>query len=150
MTVSSEDRRHLEEQIAEVTDERAARTMSELFDEDDEDPGILARFDQQDAMLDEHGRMLAEHGRRLAALEHGLEHGLDGVRRRLDTHDQRFDQVIEVLELKLDAMRYEVLSTFRGDIQHAVNGQWRTVMIGMGTLGVVLVASAVAFAQLLA
>ena len=138
MAVSPEDRQHLQERIAEVTDERAPRIMSELFDEDREDPGILARFDQQDAML---GELSGRLGR--------LEERVDGVERRFDQIDARFDQVLEMLDVKLDAMRYETLAAFRGEIQTAINGQWRTVLIGMTTLALLLVATSLALGQIL-
>lgn len=145
MAVSPEDRRHLQERIAEVTDERAARTMSELFDEDREDPGILARFDQQDAMLGELSGRLG----RLEERVDGVERRLDQIDARFDQIDTRLDQVLEMLDVKLDAMRYEVLASFRGEIQTAVNGQWRTVLVGMATLALLLVATSLALGQIL-
>jgi len=98
--------------------------MSELFDEDREDPRILVRFDQIDAKLSEHGR-------------------------RFDQIDERFDQVLETLDVKLDAMRFETLAAFRGEIQTTINGQWRTVLIGMTTLALLLVATSLALGQIL-
>ena len=152
MAVSPEDRRHLQERIAEVTDERAARTMSELFDEDREDPGILARFDQQDAMLGELSGRLGRLEERVDGVERRLDQidaRFDQIDTRLDQIGTRFDQVLEMLDVKLDAMRYEVLASFRGEIQTAVNGQWRTVLVGMATLALLLVATSLALGQIL-
>ena len=52
--MSEEGRRYLFEQIPEAIGERAARAMSDVFDEaKDDDPGLVARFDQQDAAIND-------------------------------------------------------------------------------------------------
>ena len=97
MAVSEEDRTYLFTRIAEAIDDRAARTMSELFeDAEGEDPGILARFDQQDAAIADLGTRMGRLEERFDGLEHrfdGLDQRLTGVEKRFDGLDQRLTGV---------------------------------------------------------
>lgn len=168
MTISEEERRYLHERIAEVTDERAARAMSDMLDDADEpDPGMIARFDQQDAALaDLSGRMdrvergVADLSVRMDRVERGVadlsgrmdrvEHSVADLAERLGrvedaVTEQRFAlQHTEVrLEAKLDAFRSDIEGLLHREIGVAIASQTRTVLLG------ILSVTAAMFAMLL-
>jgi hypothetical protein len=125
MSISAEDRRHLLERLEQVTDERAARTMSEFFDEhDDEDPSIMARFDQQDAALRDHSA-------------------------RFDQIDRRFETQELQLDHRFDRLALELTGVFRTEIAAAITSQTRTVIFGMLGSAAALFAMAIAIGQVL-
>lgn len=114
MAVSDEERRHPFRWIANLTDEQAARTMSEMFEEaDDEDPGILARFDQQDAALS------------------NLSGRLDGVERAVV--DLRADFAAFQLQTstELRVFRADLEGLLHREIGRAIASQTRTVLVGI-------------------
>lgn len=77
MHVSDDDRQVLFETVAGSLEERAAQFMSAMFEDAEvEDPGILARFDQQDAAL-------AALDRRMGRVEDGFAR-IDGSLGRLE------------------------------------------------------------------
>ena len=144
MAVSDEDRTYLFTRIAEAIDDRAARTMSELFeDAEGEDPGILARFDQQDAAI-------ADLGARMGRLEErfdGLEQRFDGLEQRFDGLEQRFDglgQRFDGLSGEFEAFRHQMEGLLHREIGAAIATQTRTVLVG------ILVVTASMFGMLLA
>ena len=103
MAIDEAERRHLFDRIAEVTDRRAAEAMSAMFDEaGDEDPGILARFDQQDAALTD----------------------LSGRMERVEHAQIRFDA-------KLDTFRADIEGLLHREIGAAIASQTRTVLFGI-------------------
>ena len=124
MSVSDEDRTYLFTRIAEAIDDRAARTMSELFaDAEGEDPGILARFDQQDAAI-------ADLGARMGRLEErfdGLEQRFDGLEQRFDGLEQRFVG----LGGEFEAFRHQMEGLLHREIGAAIAAQTRTVLVGI-------------------
>ena len=127
MSVSDEDRTYLFTRIAEAIDDRAAQTMSELFDDaEGEDPGIIARFDQQDAAIaDLHAQM------------GHLESRFDGL-------ETRFDGLEVRLDAKLDGFRHQIEGLLHREIGAAIAAQTRTVLVG------ILAVTASMFAMLLA
>jgi hypothetical protein len=126
MSVSDEDRTDLFSRIAETIDDRAARTMSELFDDTEgEDPGILARFDQHAAIAD------------LRAQVGHLETRFDGL-------EGRFDGLEFQLDAKLDGFRHQIEGLLHREIGAAIAAQTRTVLVG------ILAVTASMFAMLLA
>ena len=117
MAVSDEDRTYLFTRIAEAIDDRAARTMSELFeDAEGEDPGILARFDQQDAAI-------ADLGARMGRLEERF----DGLEQRFGGLEQRFVG----LGGEFEAFRHQMEGLLHREIGAAIAAQTRTVLIGI-------------------
>jgi hypothetical protein len=127
MSVSDEDRTYLFTRIAETIDDRAARTMSELFDDTEgEDPGILARFDQQDSAI--------------ADLRAQVGH----LETRFDRLEGRFDAQEFQLDTKLDGLRHQIEGLLHREIGAAIAAQTRTVLVG------ILAVTASMFAMLLA
>ena len=108
MAIDEEERRYLFDRIAEVTDERAARAMNEMFDDaEGEDPGIIARFDQQDAALgDLSGRM------------DRVEHAVTDLSGRMD----RVEHAVTDLSARMDRVEHAVtdLSGRMDRVEHAV------------------------------
>ena len=140
MALNEEERRFLFERIAETIGERAARAMSDLFDEaNDEDPGIVARFDQQDAALrDLSGRM------------DRVEHAVTDLSGRMDRVEQAVSdlqsslQQVEVrMDARFDVLRSDIEGLLHREIGAAIASQTRTVLLG------ILAVTAAMFAMLL-
>ena len=138
MSVSDEDRTYLFTRIAEAIDDRAARTMSELFaDAEGEDPGILARFDQQDAAIADLGARMGRLEERFDGLEQrfdGLEQRFDGLEQRFDGLEQRFDgleQRFVGLGGEFEAFRHQMEGLLHREIGAAIAAQTRTVLVGI-------------------
>jgi len=121
MAIDEEERRYLFDRIAEVTDERAARAMNEMFDDaEGEDPGIIARFDQQDAALgDLSGRM------------DRVEHAVTDLSNRVGSLESAFQQSEIRIEAKLDGFRADMEGLLHREIGGAIAAQTRTVLVGI-------------------
>ena len=149
MAIDEEERRYLFERIAEVTDERAAQAMDDMFDDaEGEDPGIIARFDQQDAALgDLSGRMdRVEHAvtdlsGRMDRVEHAVtdlsgrmdrvEHAVTDLSNRVGSLESAFQQSEIRIETKLDGFRSDMEGLLHREIGGAIAAQTRTVLVGI-------------------
>lgn len=148
MEINEEDRRYLFERIAEVTDERTAQTMSAMFDDaGEEDPGIIARFDQQDAALwDLSGRVdrLEKSVAEIAEAVGSLSKTVGDLSDTVLKLDEQFEQRIDArLDARFAGFRGEMEALLHREIGAAIASQTRTVLLGI--LGV----SAALFAMLL-
>ena len=135
MAIDEEERRYLFDRIAEVTDERAARAMNEMFDDaEGEDPGIIARFDQQDAALgDLSGRMdRVEHAvTDLSGRMDRVEHAVTDLSNRVGSLESAFQQSEIRIEAKLDGFRSDMEGLLHREIGGAIAAQTRTVLVGI-------------------
>ena len=135
MAIDEEERRYLFDRIAEVTDERAARAMNEMFDDaEGEDPGIIARFDQQDAALgDLSGRMdRVEHAvTDLSGRMDRVEHAVTDLSNRVGSLESAFQQSEIRIEAKLDGFRADMEGLLHREIGGAIAAQTRTVLVGI-------------------
>ena len=135
MAIDEEERRYLFDRIAEVTDERAARAMNEMFDDaEGEDPGIIARFDQQDAALgDLSGRMdRVEHAvTDLSGRMDRVEHAVTDLSNRVGSLESAVQQSEIRIEAKLDGFRSDMEGLLHREIGGAIAAQTRTVLVGI-------------------
>ena len=154
MALNEEERRFLFERIAETIGERAARAMSDQFDEaNDEDPGIVARFDQQDAALNDlSGRMgrVEAAATDLSGRMDRVEHAVTDLSGRMDrvehavTELQSSLQQVEIrMDARFDVLRSDIEGLLHREIGVAIASQTRTVLLG------ILAVTAAMFAMLL-
>jgi hypothetical protein len=78
-----------------------------------------------------------------------IDQRFEQIDRRFEQIDQRFDHLEEKLDVTLDALRYELLAAFRGELVTAVSGQTRAVILAVATATFGIGGLAVTLAQLL-
>ena len=129
--------------------------MRELFEEHVPVTAILARLDQQDAMLREHSRTLDEHRRTLA--EHTRI--LDQHTRMLEEHTRMLDQNraaivelghhVELLRAELGAQRQESRAELHEALTDSIHAPWRMAMGTAVLLSIMMTGLVVTLAPLL-
>jgi hypothetical protein len=78
-----------------------------------------------------------------------VDHRFQSIDQRFEQIDRRFDHLEEKLDVSFDALRYELLAAFRGELVTAVSGQTRAVIVAVATATFGIVGLAVTLAQLL-
>jgi tetrahydromethanopterin S-methyltransferase subunit G len=78
-----------------------------------------------------------------------VDQRFEQVDQRFEQVDQRFDHLEEKLDVSFDALRYELLAAFRGELVTAVSGQTRAVIVAVATATFGIGGLAVTLAQLL-
>ena len=153
MAVGEEERRYLYDRIAEVTDERAARAMSDMFDDaGEDDPGLLARFDQQDAAIhDLSGRMgLVEHAvTELSGRIDRVEYAVTELSGRMTGVETELTHFQFRVETKLDGFRSDMEGLLHREIGTAIASQTRTVFVGIVAVTAAMFGMLLAVNQLL-
>jgi hypothetical protein len=79
----------------------------------------------------------------------GTDQRFQSIDQRFEQIDRRFDHLEEKLDVSFDALRYELLAAFRGELVTAVSGQTRAVIVAVATATFGIVGLAVTLAQLL-